>query len=201
GPHNKENCFSVWNKIIRLVHSICGPLLVIGDFNMIKDVSDKQGGSRNISHQIKEFQDFISASMLFDIPFKGFSYTWDNNRKDGASIHERIDRALGNVDLLKAFPHHMLTHHPLIGDNHAPLLYSTCETVKIHRRSFKFESIWALEESCKEAISNLWVNSSGTDMMFLLEKNLRNYANGLRSWSRDHFGNNKKIIDQLMRSS
>ncbi|PWA85745.1 Myc-type, basic helix-loop-helix (bHLH) domain-containing protein [Artemisia annua] len=115
---------------------------------LIGDLSDKQGSSTNISHQIEEFQDFISASMLFDIPFKGLSNMWDNNRKDGASIRERIDCALANDDLVEAFPHHMLTHHPLIAEiKSIQSLPPTSENCA--RQNFlklKLEEIWLKEE-------------------------------------------------------
>ncbi|PWA86638.1 hypothetical protein CTI12_AA135010 [Artemisia annua] len=70
------------------------------DFNLIGDVADKHGGSSNTSSRIEEFQSLLSTSELFELPFKGLNYTWDNNRADNANIQERIDRALANEMLL-----------------------------------------------------------------------------------------------------
>nr|GEW89154.1 putative reverse transcriptase domain, ribonuclease H-like domain, aspartic peptidase domain protein [Tanacetum cinerariifolium] len=66
-----------------------------------------------------EFQEFINASNLFDVPFNGLNCKWDNNRAGDANIRERIDRFLVNDAFLEASPHQTLTHHLLIGSDHA----------------------------------------------------------------------------------
>ncbi|GKA26372.1 hypothetical protein Tco_0712481 [Tanacetum coccineum] len=62
------------------------------DFNLIGNANDKQGGSSNLSHSAKEFQEFMFDVELFDIPSKGLAYTWDIKRAGGANVRERIDR-------------------------------------------------------------------------------------------------------------
>ena len=122
GPHDRRDRKFLWQHISHLALSASCPFLVIGDFNLIGDVADKQGGSSNTSSRIEEFQSFLSTSELFELPFKGLSYTWDNNRADNANIRERIDRALANEMFLVTFPFQTLTHQPIIGSDHAPLL-------------------------------------------------------------------------------
>ncbi|GJU13353.1 reverse transcriptase [Tanacetum coccineum] len=193
GPADRDRCLPVWNRIIRLSHHTQGPLLVIGDFNLIGDSYDKQGGSMNISRHIEEFHSFILATQLFEIPSKGLNYTWDNNRKDDASIRERIDRGFANGSLLHIFPHHTLTHYPLIGSDHAPLLYRSCPEPKRQKRFFRFESMWTLENSCEEIIRTFWRNERCTDHIDSLEENLSICANGLplppiaENCTRQHF--------------
>ncbi|PWA65252.1 hypothetical protein CTI12_AA315900 [Artemisia annua] len=167
------------------------------DLLVSRDISDKQGGSVNVSRRIEEYQEFMYASELIEIPFKGTNYTWDNKRNGGENVRERIDRALGNAALFEAFPYQSLTHQPLIGSDHSPLIYKTCSSPKKRRKSFKFESMWTLEESCEEVIRDLWCTSQLNDHMKNLKNQLASCAVGLRSWSRSHFGNNKKIVAKV----
>nr|GEY31098.1 reverse transcriptase [Tanacetum cinerariifolium] len=103
-----------------------------------------------------EFHSFISATQLFEIPSKGLNYTWDNNHKDDASIRECINRGFANGSLFHTFPHHTLTYYPLIGSDHAPLLYRSYPEPKRQKRFFRFESMWTLENSCEEIIHTFW---------------------------------------------
>ncbi|GKB67089.1 reverse transcriptase [Tanacetum coccineum] len=138
-----------------------------------------------------------NASELFEIPYKGLSYTWDNKRDAGANIRERIDRALANDVLLVTFLYHTLIHHPLIGSDHAPLLYNTFPTKRRRGKAFRFESMWTTNEGCEDTIRKYWVDSTGSDHIVSLERNLQVCARNLMSWSRSHFGNNKRIINDL----
>ncbi|GKB06046.1 reverse transcriptase [Tanacetum coccineum] len=86
GPHIREDRVAFWNRISSLAKLSTCPFLVIRDFNIIGSARDKQGGSIYTSRSVDEFQAFHSASELFEIPYKGLSYTWDNKRDAGANI-------------------------------------------------------------------------------------------------------------------
>nr|GEV77106.1 reverse transcriptase [Tanacetum cinerariifolium] len=116
---------------------------------------------------------------------------------DDASIPDRIDRGFANGSLLHTFPHHTLTHYPLIGNDHAPLLYRSGPELIRQKRFFSFESLWTLENSCEETIRTFWRNGRSIDCIDSLEENLSVCANGLRCWSRDFFGNNRRIIEHI----
>ncbi|GJX77610.1 reverse transcriptase, partial [Tanacetum coccineum] len=134
---------------------------------------------------------------LFEIPSKGLAYTWNNKRMDGENVRERIDNALGNDSLIEAFPYQSLTHLPLIGSDHSPLLYQTCSRPKKKHKKFKFESMWTLESSCEDAIWDSWSMSNSNNEIESLRQNLTSCAVALNSWSRRHFGNNKQIIGEI----
>ncbi|GJV90120.1 reverse transcriptase [Tanacetum coccineum] len=178
GTHLKEDRTNLWKNNIHQSHSLSNPFLVIGDFNLIGD-------------------EFMYIAELFEIPSKGLAYTWDNKRMDGANVRERIDRALGNDSLLEAFPYQSLTHLPLIGSDHSPLLYQTCSRPKKKRKKFKFESMWTLKNSCEDVIQDSWSTSNSNNEIECLRKNLTSCAASLDSWSRCHFGNNKNIIGEI----
>ncbi|GKA85217.1 reverse transcriptase [Tanacetum coccineum] len=136
GPHDRRDRKLLWQKISHFALPATCPFFVIGDFNLIGVVANKHGGSSNTSSQIKEFQSLLSALELFELPFKGLNYTWDNNRAENANIWGRIHRALANETLLVTFPSQTLTHCLIIGSDHAPLLYNTCPTQKRGEKVF-----------------------------------------------------------------
>ncbi|KAL0451189.1 UNVERIFIED_CONTAM: hypothetical protein Slati_1097000 [Sesamum latifolium] len=54
------------------------PLLVLGDFNTVRDPSEVNGTSEDISNAMEEFQDCIRSTGLLDLPMQGETYTWHN---------------------------------------------------------------------------------------------------------------------------
>ncbi|GKA89124.1 hypothetical protein Tco_0810936 [Tanacetum coccineum] len=67
------------------------------------ELGDKQEGSSRSLQHIEEFQLFVDAAGLIDIPFFGLKYTWSNKRCDGDNIRKRINRAFGNIELFEAW--------------------------------------------------------------------------------------------------
>lgn len=70
----------LWDNITHSVNSFKTPIIIMGDFNVVGEAADKVGGNPDISKSIEEFQEFISGAHLLEVPFKGISYTWTNNR-------------------------------------------------------------------------------------------------------------------------
>ncbi|GKC07636.1 reverse transcriptase [Tanacetum coccineum] len=103
GPHIREDRVALWNRISSLVKLSMCPFIVIGDFIIIRSARDKQGGSIYTSRSVDEFQAFLSASELFEIPYKELSYTWDNKRDVGAKIMIELIEAL-TVMIYRNFP-------------------------------------------------------------------------------------------------
>nr|GEU79727.1 reverse transcriptase [Tanacetum cinerariifolium] len=56
---------------------------------------------------------------------------------------------------------------------------------------------WTLENSCEDTIRDSWSTSSSNNEIESLRQNLASSAAALDSWSRGHFGNNKKIIGEM----
>ncbi|GJW71974.1 hypothetical protein Tco_0128891 [Tanacetum coccineum] len=114
----------------------------------IGELGDKQGGSSRSLQHIEEFQQFVYVARLINIPFSGLKYMWSNKRCDEDNIQERIDHALGNIELFEACPFPTLLHKPLIGSDHAPLIYSTHAPQTKKRPCFCFESMWMTHDQC-----------------------------------------------------
>ena len=56
------------------------PWILCGDFNMIKSLSEKKGGTRTLSKDSLEFQTFIDNMKLVDTDMSNGLFTWNNKR-------------------------------------------------------------------------------------------------------------------------
>jgi len=56
------------------------PLVVGGDFNMIKSLSEKKGGTRMLSKDLVAFQSFTDDMNLVDSEMRNGLFTWNNKR-------------------------------------------------------------------------------------------------------------------------
>ena len=87
-----------WEKLKLLRNTSALPWLVIGDFNELMRMSEKEGGSSRPRQQMQQFVEAIDACGLKDIGFVGPRFTWLYQRSDGVQIRERLDRALATAD-------------------------------------------------------------------------------------------------------
>jgi hypothetical protein len=63
-----------------------------GDFNMIKNPLEKQGGLHRIDQESKAFGELIENIILVDIPTRDGIFTWNNKRGKEHMITVRLDR-------------------------------------------------------------------------------------------------------------
>ena len=134
------------------------PWLVIGDFNEIMSMLEKEGGSYRPRQQLTNFVETINLYGLHDVGCGGPRFTWIYETRDGRQIRERLDRALANVEWVKLFPRAKLHHLTNSALDHSPLL------LRLDRRAskrkmkklFRFESMWLKEPQCEEIVQNAW---------------------------------------------
>ncbi|GJW26877.1 RNA-directed DNA polymerase, eukaryota, partial [Tanacetum coccineum] len=67
----------VWESLLRIFSRIEGEIVVMGDFNEVRDVSEWFGTVFH-EHAARDFNQFIYDSVLVDVPLGGFSFTWSN---------------------------------------------------------------------------------------------------------------------------
>ncbi|GJX77038.1 reverse transcriptase [Tanacetum coccineum] len=126
-------------------------------------------------------------------------YTWSNQHNEADNIHERIDRAVGNINLFEVCPFQTLIHKRLIGSDHAPLIYSSHPTNKRKWSRFRFESLWTTHEEFENTIRGSWPAIETNNQLLGIRHNLSQCASKLKRWSQVTFGNNKRKINDLTR--
>ncbi|KAL6218194.1 hypothetical protein ACLB2K_011409 [Fragaria x ananassa] len=113
-------------------------------------------------------------------------------------MKERLDRCLGNNELIVALPHAQVFNLPIVGSDHRPLLFDSHPTETHSPKIFRFEHIWTSAASCEQIITSAWVSASSTLAMPIWIANLKACQKSLSSWSLHHFPNSHKQVDILL---
>ena len=83
---------SLWEDISQLGISSLEPWCIGGDFNIITNAAERQGGSQPNIQAMADFGKFILEEGLLDLGYTGSPFTWE--RPDG--LKQRLDRVLVN---------------------------------------------------------------------------------------------------------
>lgn len=170
------------------------PLLIGGDFNLIREEKDKNSGGGN-TKLMHAFNNFIEKADLREIYRGGGGYTWTN--KQLKPIQSNLDRILVTTEWEGKFPLATLNSRTRVGSDHCPLVLDTGEG-KLNRTSqFRFERFWIKEEGFIELVNTKWrtLVSKWPDAAYSLDKwhgglcGLRQYLHG---WSNNIRGDYKR---------
>ena len=100
-----------------ILESVSYPVLVCGDFNLVRQQSDKSNGVINPQFAFL-FNDWVNKWALLEIPISNRSFTWSNNQSN--PIFAILDRVFTSVDWDMHFPLSTLTALPRVGSDHTP---------------------------------------------------------------------------------
>ncbi|KAE8668460.1 hypothetical protein F3Y22_tig00112319pilonHSYRG00128 [Hibiscus syriacus] len=128
----------LWNQLVRLNPGNTVPWLLRGDFNVILKPDEGTGCSHRHTNGSHLFTDFLSSMGLWDISFRGPTFTWSRG-----NLHQRLDRCVANARWKYSFMSAHVTLLDGLGLNHRPLLVSLHEEFNHHiNRSFRFINAW-----------------------------------------------------------
>ncbi|KAL2903855.1 hypothetical protein RDABS01_002565 [Bienertia sinuspersici] len=98
-PDNSDKHLS-WELLRSLKEDVewHGAWLCVGDFNQILYDEEKLGGPKRSQCLLDGFKHALEDCDLLDIGYTGFQYTWWNGRDGDQSVHERLDRMVGDSD-------------------------------------------------------------------------------------------------------
>lgn len=83
------------------------PWIMVGDFNVIKSLLEKKGGTRTLSKGSIAFKTFLGNMKLDDTFVSNGLFTWNNKRGGGSQVASKLDKFIISEDL-------MLTYKELI---------------------------------------------------------------------------------------
>lgn len=94
-PNDVGSRRALWDELVGLKANFIEPWCIGGDFNEIKDVSERMGCSR-VDRGMKDFLYFCNSMELIDLPMVGRNFTWTNYQNQ--AVHGRLDRFLCSQD-------------------------------------------------------------------------------------------------------
>jgi hypothetical protein len=154
GPANHARSELFLQELEAKVNSCQHPVVVGGDFNLIRGPEDKSNDNINW-HRVHLFNDCIANLALREIRRLGARFTWSNKQLN--PIRSVLDRVLVSPEWEARFPLVTLTAETCIGSDHAPLILDSGEGSLCRSSRFFFETSWLSLPGFVEMINNLWV--------------------------------------------
>ncbi|KAK8356489.1 hypothetical protein V6Z12_A05G357100 [Gossypium hirsutum] len=161
GHANLSLRHSSWDILRRVGDSVRDDWVVGGDFNLILNDAEKEGGRRGVRAQMNDFKAVMDDLALVDIKPDSGWFTWVNNRSGGDLVKERIDRFLSSVSLVENFPFIATKMVRQSQSDHDEILLDLWgrrpkDHPNDHRLSFKFDVCWADDREAKKIIGSAW---------------------------------------------
>uniref|UniRef100_A0A7N0SYM8 DUF4283 domain-containing protein n=1 Tax=Kalanchoe fedtschenkoi TaxID=63787 RepID=A0A7N0SYM8_KALFE len=85
---------SLWNSLKHQMHLFPGPWLVVGDFNCVGALDERDGGTRLRDRDTQELAAVYDSCGLADIKAKGRFFTWSNMQGGSSRLRARLDRCM-----------------------------------------------------------------------------------------------------------
>lgn len=150
-----------------------------GDFNNIRDNSEKKEERLRQERSLMDFRNFISAMGMGEVKFRGDGYIWANNRESEGFIQERLDRFFGSTEWLVHFDKTSVQHILRQASDHAMLLLNTKPLRNKTKSRFIFEEKWTKMQKTTKLIKEVWEQQIHGSRMFKLQQKLKSCKHSL----------------------
>ncbi|KAF8035958.1 hypothetical protein BT93_C1859 [Corymbia citriodora subsp. variegata] len=155
GEHTYVARRPLWNNIVDLSLALKdSPWMVAGDFNAIKDSSDRVGSLNIWIPAFDEFKNCLDHAELIDLRYVGFRFTWSTS--SGTRRKQwKIDRVLVNNHWCMTFSFSEASFlAPGISD-HSPMVVRII-TPFARRIPFKFFNFWLTHPDLPMLLRGRW---------------------------------------------
>jgi ribonuclease HI len=193
--HQKHQTCNLINSLYQ--NNSLDKWLLFGDFNMVLNHAEKQGGRDINLSQSNLFHDTLNNCNLQDLGFHGDMFTWANNQEKDHHIKERLDRFCASSSWLNQFPRVTNYHLPHYSSDHIPILlvFGNNHDFRNDSRGSttirRFEHIWIQDPQSSNIIKESWVNSSEDTY-----SKLNNTFNKVYQWGQTTYGNIPRQIKE-----
>jgi len=170
------------------------PVVVGGDFNLIRSGADKNNGRIDWT-RVSLFNNAIAAAALREAARTGARYTWTN--KQMQPVRSVLDRVFFTPEWEVLFPMCSLVAETRIGSDHVPLIFSSGEELIRRSPRFYFETAWFEAEGFAQMVVERWgvicahlgPQRGPAEGWVAAASKLRAY---LRGWGANHGSESKK---------
>ncbi len=179
GPIDRALKEGFLQELRETASGIMGVWVLLGDFNMLLSVRDKNGPLGRTA-EVLSFRQTVSSLGLLDIPLSGRSFTWSNGRPNPTL--ERLDRVFVTRDWQLLFPRSSLRALPRPTSDHSPLLLIAFTFIPAPQL-FRFEAFWLRYPEARNTISETWsLPIPGEDCALCFSSKLGLVTDNLRKW-------------------
>lgn len=162
------------------------------DFNMIRNLDEKRGGTRRLEVESKDFQNLVDNLGLIDTDTSNGIFTWTNQRTGSRRIACRLDQFLLSDSLMLegiALKTRILDVH---GSDHWPIQLWLDIPATPGRKSFRLERFWLNHPDFQQKSHTGWREATvpySSKMMYRFQQKLKNFKQRLKTWNKHTFDN------------
>ncbi|KAL3646608.1 hypothetical protein CASFOL_009575 [Castilleja foliolosa] len=183
GLHSIIDRRPLWTNLSDFSGQNRSPWLLLGDFNNVLCSGDRQNGVDVTPYEIRDFEDFCSASGVSDLQYTGSHFTWSNDR-----VWSKIDRAMGNFEWYASdfFSHVNFLTRGSLSDHSACVITIFHHEVTINR-PFKFFKMWTSHVDYTQLVTSEWGKEFIGTQQYILCCKLKALKGPLKELNNLHF--------------
>lgn len=179
GSAYDEHKLDFINELHLILSSWVGPIIICGDFNLVRNSSEKSSGVVNQTW-VNMFNDWVNRFGLQELKCAGRSFTWSNNQAE--PVMATLDRVFISTCWDRLYPASQVTTLPRLGSDHNPLVLDTNVLAPPKNKQYRFEKWWLQVEGFKEIVEKAWNLPCNfhnpIDVWQFKVRNLRRYTKG-----------------------
>jgi exonuclease III len=155
GPAHDDRKLEFLEEIQSKVQSLDLPMVLGGDFNMIRKATEKSSGNAD-SHIMDAFNEMINITELRELHRSGSRYTWSNKQTLPPPILCVLDRVLVSNSWEDKFNLTTDLTAPRVGSDHNPLILDTGVSQCTQHHFFRFNAHWLHQTGFSDWVKSKW---------------------------------------------
>ncbi|CAH1432193.1 unnamed protein product [Lactuca virosa] len=161
----------LWDYL-RIHHSLVKyePWLIAGDFNQVLKPSESTRSS-SFDSFMTNFQRCINDTNIVDINATGLYYTWNQKPRGIGGLLRKLDRTMGNTNILSMFPKLHVMYNSYGISDHSPALINFPIGKPKKSYDFKFVNNITNHPQFHDTVQSIWGNRvKGHSMYSVFQK-------------------------------
>lgn len=156
GTNSEYERRDLWNSLRNIHPTVSGAWLMTGDFNVVNEMHEKQGGKTIPFACLKDFNRCIEDCGLFDLRVEGGSWSLSNSFCSDNRIVGRLDRTLVNQDWINSFPISYCQYLPTLTSDHSLMVIHMQNLPVSGPKPFRFLNRWCNSEGFLDTVKEGW---------------------------------------------
>ncbi|XP_061372079.1 uncharacterized protein LOC133314599 [Gastrolobium bilobum] len=175
----------MWDDVKQLSLNVNLPWILAGDFNDIKCMGEKKGGSQPDSNKCDRFAGFLNDCHVDDLISSGSEFTWQGPKWNHLQrVYKKLDRAVVNVNWRICFEDAEVRILPRHQPDHSPLLVKFSNRPNLWQdRPFRFIASWLDHPNFNDLMQDKWNKNVDFNQM------LNRFVPILKKWNKEVYGN------------
>lgn len=156
------------------------PWVLLGDFNVILEPSERSFGSSCVTAGMEDFRSCISNIEVSDLVMSGLKFTWNKSPNSPNGLLKKLDRVMCNMGFLNRFPNSNAIFLPFVSSDHSPSVLDIPNIPGPKPKPFKFANFLSSKAEFLPAVKDVWEKEVSGYAMFSLVSKLKLLKKPLR---------------------